>query len=154
MSVARRDLFKIFGAGLATQAVQAESRTLAPGQYDTLERMLDILLPTDEISPGARDAGVARYIDMTLKYADEKLRSVWISGLEAMKGESTVARMTQLAANEEHPETELERFFVLFKRTAIDAYYLSEAGRKSLGYHGDTAMHHFTGCTHAEHKPT
>ncbi|MBC7925704.1 MAG: gluconate 2-dehydrogenase subunit 3 family protein, partial [Bryobacteraceae bacterium] len=158
MSVDRRELFRIIGAGVvgsgaaaaqhqhptpATPVGDYEPRVLSADAYRTLQRMLEVLLPADEHAPGAHEAGTARYIDTTLKYGDDNLRNLWIAGLKAVgsdlgaaKLEEATQRVTALAAKEMKPETEAERFFVIFKRTAIDAYYLSDAGRKSLGYTG------------------
>ena len=170
MSVDRRDLIRIVGAGMAGSATglsqhehrtpvhrvgDYEPRVLSREDYATLNRLLDILLPSDELGPGAREAGVAMYIDTTLKYGDDLLRNTWISGLKRYSGLDTAKseqRLAKAAEAESRPQSEDERFFLIFKRAAMDAYYLSEAGRKSLGYVGDTAIRDFPGCTHPEHK--
>ena len=180
MPVDRRELFKIVGAGLVAQDTSAqhehrtpttkqgdyEPRVLSAEQYAILQRLLEVLLPADENSLSARDAGAGRYIDTTLKYADDKLRQTWTSGLSAIDQVARTAGqpftkmdpatateiLSRVAHNELQPATEVEKFFVLFKRAAIDAYYLSDAGRKSLGYAGDTAIREFPGCNHPEHK--
>ncbi|MEJ7609325.1 MAG: gluconate 2-dehydrogenase subunit 3 family protein [Bryobacteraceae bacterium] len=98
MSVDRRELFKIIGAGLTAAELSAqhehrtpttrkgdyEPRVLNASQYATLQRLLEILLPQDETSPSARQAGVGMYIDTTLKYGDDTLRTFWIAGLAAV----------------------------------------------------------------------
>jgi len=129
--------------------------------------MLEILLPADSVSTSAKDAGVAQYVDTTLKHGDEKLRNAWLAGIDAIdrlaqaQHQTVFLRLSSTQANEllgklalaeDHPETSAERFFVLFKQSAIAAYYLSAAGRKSLGYKGDTAIQDFPGCTHPEHQ--
>jgi hypothetical protein len=182
MSVDRRELFRIIGAGVATSATAAAQhahpaaavaaaaqpaytpRALSPDQYASLERLLEVLLPADEASPSARDSGAARFIDTTLHYGDERTRALWKSGLEAIDKESgnrlygeldipvATEILARIAESEDRPGTEATRFFVVFKQTAIQAYYQSEAGRRSLGYKGDTAIREFPGCTHQEHK--
>jgi hypothetical protein len=57
-----------------------------------------------------------------------------------------------MAANETNPVTELDQFFVAVKRLALEAFYLSSAGKQSLGYKGDTAIPQFRGCTDHEHQ--
>jgi hypothetical protein len=57
-----------------------------------------------------------------------------------------------MAANESKPATPLETFFSELKSIAIEAFYLSAAGRQSLGYKGNTAVVNFRGCTHPEHQ--
>lgn len=181
MAIDRRELFTIVGAGVAaseTVAAQHEHRTpatpvgpydprvLSKPQYETLNRLLEILLPADAQSASARDAGVGRYIDTTLKHGDDRLRNAWLSGMSEIdrlaqeKYGSVFLKLSdmdagellsRLAAAEEHPTTHAERFFALFKQQSIGAYYLSDAGRRSLGYRGDTAIRDFPGCTHPGH---
>ncbi|HYO84059.1 MAG TPA: gluconate 2-dehydrogenase subunit 3 family protein [Bryobacteraceae bacterium] len=169
MSVDRRDLIRIVGAGMLAPAANAQHehrtpthrvgdyqpRVLTKTDYETLRRMLDVLLPADEASASAWEAGVGMYIDTTLKYGDDAVRSTWTSGLARYAGLSsadTETRMTELARKELNPSSDDERFFGIFKRAAIDAYCLSDAGKKCFGYKGDIAIRDFPGCTHPEHK--
>ena len=181
MSVDRRELFRIIGAGvvagnaaaqhehptLTTKPGDYEPRVLSREQYLTLQRMLEVLLPADELSASARDAGVGMFLDTTLKYSDDRIRTTWLNGIAAVDllaresggktfGQLDVAAamavMTRIAESEAKPRTDAEKFFVLFKQAAIPAYYLSAEGRKSLDYKGDTAIREFAGCTHPEHK--
>jgi len=64
-------------------------RVLTPAQYVTVERLVEAIIPTDERSPGARDARVADYMDLLLAEADEGLRKDWLAGLAALDAEST-----------------------------------------------------------------
>jgi hypothetical protein len=64
-------------------------RVLTPAQYATVERLVEAILPTDERSPGAKDARVADYMDLLLAEADEGLRKDWLAGLAALDAEST-----------------------------------------------------------------
>ncbi len=142
-------------------------RALTEAQYNTLDVLTEVLLPADETGPGAHDAGVAWYIDTTLHYGDPKTRSAWRNGLDSIEtairqahdisvAELSPSHREQIVAyllkNESNPETDLDKFAVAWKSSAISAYYLSEAGRKSLGYKGDTAITAFAGCTHPEHQ--
>ncbi|MDZ4800917.1 MAG: gluconate 2-dehydrogenase subunit 3 family protein [Bryobacteraceae bacterium] len=184
MSVDRRELFQIIGAGVASSAAASAQhqhapgaapvpaspayapRALTPAEYASLQRLLEVLLPADEASPSARDAGVARFIDTTLHFGDERTRALWKSGLEAIDRDSgnrpygeleipvATVILARVAEAEDRPVTDAARFFGVFKQTAIQAYYQSEGGRRSLGYKGDTAVRDFPGCTHPEHKST
>jgi hypothetical protein len=159
----RRELFKIVSAGAivksseaqhkhaAPQPVDYKPRALSAKHYHALERLVDLLLPADAASHGAKDAGVAMYIDTVLTHGDSAMRNIWTSGLDAI-GDASLETLAALAGKELAPATETERFFVIFKQAAINAYYLSDAGRKSLGYKGDIAIKEFPGCTHAEHQ--
>jgi hypothetical protein len=158
----RRELFKIVSAGAVVNSSAAQHKHTAPkpanykpralsaAHYQALERLVDLLLPADAASPGAREAGVAMYIDTVLAHGDSAMRNIWTSGLDAI-GNANLETLAALAEKEPAPATETERFFVIFKQAAINAYYLSDAGRKSLGYKGDVAIKQFPGCTHPEH---
>jgi hypothetical protein len=63
-------------------------RVLTPAQYGTVERLVEAIIPTDERSPGAKDARVADYMDLLLAEADEGLRKEWLAGLAALDAES------------------------------------------------------------------
>ena len=99
MSVERRSLIQILGAGLATsrtgigqhpehaRAVAAANyvpRALTPAEYRVVDILAEIILPTDEKSPGAHDAGVARYIDIVLLYGDKATLNVWREGVKSI----------------------------------------------------------------------
>jgi hypothetical protein len=178
MSVDRRELFRIIGASVVAGNASAqhehktlttvpgsyEPRALSREQYATLQRMLEVLLPADENSASARDAGAGMFLDTTLKYSDDRIKATWMAGISAFDAAaggpsfaaldlpSATKVMERIAANESAPGTTEEKFFVLFKQAAISAYYLSQEGRKSLQYTGDTAIREFAGCTHSDHK--
>jgi len=186
MSVERRELIQILGAGLVTAtSAQSQSqharhqrgkpaspaaayvpRALTREEYATVDKLAEMLLPADETSGGAHDAGAARYIDIVLLYGDQTTLAAWKDGIRLV--ESRASRyggpftslepsqaneiMREMAGNESDPKTGLEQFFVRLKRLTIEAYYLSATGKGSLGYKGDTAIASFPGCTHAEHR--
>src|SRR5258706_7892366 len=64
-------------------------RVLTPAQYATVEHLVEAIIPTDERSPGAKDARVADYMDLLLAEADEGLRKDWLAGLAALDAESS-----------------------------------------------------------------
>lgn len=183
MPVDRRELIQILGVGLSTSSAGAAQhihsasdaakkaayvpRALTQAEYVTVDKLTEILLPTDEMSPGAHEAGVARYMDIVLLYGEKRTLATWKSGIAAVDSAATAKHgrpFSQLAAgeqtgimqlmakNENNPATELEQFFLPFKRLAIEAYYLSSQGKQSLGYKGDTAVASFPGCTHDTHQ--
>ena len=63
-------------------------KVLTPAQYVTVEHLVEAIIPTDERSPGAKDARVADYMDLLLAEADEGLRKDWLAGLAALDAES------------------------------------------------------------------
>jgi Gluconate 2-dehydrogenase subunit 3 len=51
------------------------------------------------------------------------------------------------------PDTDRGRFFRLIKDLTIDGYYSSRSGLvEELGWHGNTFLSEFKGCTHPEHQ--
>ncbi len=104
--VTRRTALKALGAtagallpwlsddGLAAYAeIQAKKtpprpKVLTAAQYATVETLVETLIPTDERSPGAREARVADYIDLLLSEADAPLRQQWVAGLAALDAEA------------------------------------------------------------------
>lgn len=171
MVIDRRELFRIITAGVAAAPAMAQHqhttastampdiaaykpRALSPPQYKTLDALCEILLPAGDDGPGAHEAGVAYYLDTVLHYGSDEQRASWRRGLDSAAAggpdlESVIARW---AKSEAAPQTADERFFVAFKSAAIGAFYLSEQGRRCLGYKGDTAIAAFPGCTHKEHE--
>lgn len=174
MTVERRSLIKILGAGLATpgaaigqQQHEYTPRALTAAEYRVVDKLVDLILPADETSPGAHDAGVSRYIDIVLLYGDKATLTLWQSGVKSVEAaakeahgrpfheitpEQQTAIVRTMAANEANPVTALETFFAVVKRLAIEAFYLSPAGKQSLGYKGDTAIARFPGCTDHQAK--
>ena len=64
-------------------------KALTPAQYVTVEHLVEAIIPTDERSPGAKDARVADYMDLLLSEADPRLKQEWLDGLAALDAEST-----------------------------------------------------------------
>lgn len=146
----------------AVSVVNYAPRALSQPEYQLVDRMAELIFPADEKSPGAHEGGVARYIDIVLLYGDKATLASWQGGLKSTDAAARKAHgsgflqitpeqqtgiLTGMARNEASPTTELEQFFVALKRLAMEAYYLSAAGRQSLGYKGNTAVTEFPGCT-------
>jgi hypothetical protein len=182
--IERRELFKILGATLmathqgAAQhdhgppaAVNVEDyapRFFSDAQYGTIDRLTDIIIPSDDQSPGAHAAGVRFYVDTVLHYADAGTQQKWRSGLAAVDESArtsfnkafvdcSIQEQEQIVAvmarNEKNPSTELELFFGLLKDVTVEAYSISEIGMtRYFGYTGNTAIKEFPGCKHPEHQ--
>src|SRR5438128_176560 len=115
-------------------------------------RLCGMMMPADETSPGACEAGVPFYIDSLLVYAKPELQLVWRSGLEQVQtaaqtkfGRSFEQCQSQeqeeivadMARDEEDPQTPLQSFFRPLKDLTLTGYCLSDAGmRQYLGYRG------------------
>ena len=178
----RRELFKFLAATAAASQASAQHqhegappdlssykpRFFSAAEYQTLDRLCEIIIPADEQSPGAQQAQVRFFIDVMVKHSDARNQQRWRTGLKAVEdaakasfGKSFLegsarqqdAIVARMAKNEAAPKTELERFFGALKRMTIDGYHLSDVGAKQgLGYKGDTSLTEFAGCTHPEHQ--
>jgi hypothetical protein len=163
----RRELFKILSAAAFTTLQLPAAEPNAPlyfskDEFALLEHLTDLIIPTDEHSPGAREAGVAAYIDRTVAEAflsDEK--KSWNKGLAAINEasrsmcqmpflksgkEHQIALLTKLASAERHPETDAEKFFTQLKQTTAFAYYSSSIGiHQEIQYLGNKILQEFVG---------
>ena len=180
--VSRRAALKAFGAGVATvttlpwlsdegllafarlQETHAAARpkALTPAQFQTLDVLVEAIIPADDRSPGAKQARVADYIDLLLSETDPELTLRWIGGLAALEAEAATrfgkafvtlaapqvdALLTDISRNERAPQTPLETFFVMTKTATIQGYYTSEIGiHQEMRYQGNKFLREFTGC--------
>jgi hypothetical protein len=143
---------------------------LTPAQYATVEALVDTIIPTDERSPGAKEARVADYLDLLLSEQEDP-RQEWLAGLAALDAEATTryqapfarldatqaeALLTDISRHEKAPaaqQTPLEKFFVTTKNATVFAYYTSEIGiHKELHYQGNQYVPEFLGCLTVDGK--
>src|SRR2546425_11758107 len=90
--LSRRELIKLgaaatlaascgIGESLAAQAPASTSSFFTPEEFAMVDELSELIIPTDEHSPGARAAKVAAYIDARLAEAwDEKEKTDWREG--------------------------------------------------------------------------
>jgi len=64
-------------------------KVLTTAQYQTVEALVEAIIPADERSPGAKEARVADYIDLLLSEAPVSLKQRWLNGLSALDAESS-----------------------------------------------------------------
>ncbi|MBV9406975.1 MAG: gluconate 2-dehydrogenase subunit 3 family protein [Acidobacteriaceae bacterium] len=163
----RRDAVKVLGA-VAFTALQLPAADPSAPLYFTkqefalLDTLTDLLIPTDEHSPGAHASGVAGYIDRTVAeaFAPEDKTS-WRKGLHsidelsnqmhqcpflrASKDQQT-SLMAKIAAAEQNPQTEPEKFFTQLKQTTAFVYYSSSIGiHEETEYKGNVILQEFVG---------
>lgn len=184
--LSRRDALKLaVGVGVAVmiplvpaEVAAAAQRAVASGtpaalkfftaaQHRAVDALTEVIIPTDERSPGARAARVADYLDFILNEAPPDARQAWNEGLVALddasasqfgkpfadlSAEQQLAIVTEAARNEGSPTRPLERFFAEAKGRTIHAYYTSEIGiHQELDYQGNQFLPEFIGCGHPEH---
>src|SRR2546422_8149236 len=131
-SLSRRDMIAATAAALAVPllpvkaptapaAVGVSGKFLSPAEYALLDELAELIIPTDDHSPGARAAGVAAYIDGRLAESlDSDWQVLWRAGLQAVDAlsqelsgqpllhataDQRVAVLTRMAAGERDPKT-------------------------------------------------
>ncbi len=121
-------------------------------EKETIANVAELIIPTDEVSPGARAAGVQDWIDFIVANSPAAVQKQWRAGLAAMDQFSLEVAgkkfleleaagqhklLEQLAEREESPRTPSECFFALAKEATVKGYYTSEIGLlKDLRYQG------------------
>jgi len=116
-----------------------------PQDMETIAAISDLIIPSDEHSPGARAAGVSSFIDLMVSKSSNEVKALWRDGLVA------VDRMSERQFSA-RPNTIEERFFAAIKSMTVDGYYTSPIGiHQDLRYKGNAYLKDFVGCTHPEH---
>jgi gluconate 2-dehydrogenase gamma chain len=155
------------------QSPGASSPTAAGGRFfnhqemETIAAISDLLIPTDEHSPGAKAAGVSDFIDLMVNESSNETKALWRDGLAAVDRmsqqkfsaafseagqEHQTSLLKAISRNERRPRTIEERFFVAIKGLTVDGYYTSAIGiHQDLQYKGNAYLKEFVGCTHPEH---
>jgi gluconate 2-dehydrogenase gamma chain len=145
----------------AAQKGKYQPKALTAHEFATLERLSDLIIPADEHSKGALEAGAADFIDFLCAASDE-MRDIYTGGLAWLDDEARrrydgknfldtqPAEQTALLdviAFRKNASTELNpgiEFFSWARRMVADAYYTSPIGIKDLGYMGNTAVSQFS----------
>jgi hypothetical protein len=122
-----------------------------------LERLMELIIPADDHSPGAKAARVPAFADLMISTGPDRAKALWRAGLAgfrtAEQAQPLEAVMARAAAEEGAPTSELGRFFVELKRMAVDGYYTSSVGiHEEMGYVGNQHLTAAPACDHPEHK--
>lgn len=189
-SITRRDILRTlaFGAvgGSVLQVIPAEAaayihqmvhkeKAAAPAgkytpkyfsaaQYATLIALCDAIIPRDEKSGGAVEAGAPEFIDLlTSENPEYQLKLggglFWLDGfctdrygnvfLECSPGQQKEALDLIAFRKNAKKDPALSQgvaFFAFLRSLTSDGYYTSKIGIADLGYIGNTALREFPGC--------
>jgi hypothetical protein len=104
-------------------------------------------------SRSALAAGNSKPGEPNRKNLDEESRRRYGKPFAAAGREQQIGIVAFMARGEANPQSEIERFFVLAKRMAVDGYLLSEEGQRDWPGVDSGAHSEFTGCDHPEHLP-
>ena len=192
-NVSRRDLFQIIGAvpaaaALATGTAAAQThnhahvasetqaansgpykrQTFNDHQWETVRVLCDLIVPADDRSGSATQAGVPEFMDDWIAYrteedGNENLQAQIFGGLMWLDRESN--RLFQKSFAQASPDQQkqlLDRiaypkkaakadmpwvhFFNEFRSLTVSGFFSSKAGVADLPYLGNTAVSNWTGC--------
>lgn len=175
--VTRREILKALAAaaGLApgafAQQVHAAIQSLDQGEfysprfftsseYATLRALADLIIPADENSRGAIDAGAAEFIDYIcslssdqgsyfrdgLRWIDDEMkRRSRATFTEAPRDEQTkLLDLIAFRRNSTEQTAVGVNFFSVLRGIVVDAYYTSPTGMAGIGYMGNQVLDSFT----------
>lgn len=110
-------------------------KVFSPEERDRVAALVDQIIPRTD-TPGASDAHVPEFIDRKLSL-DAALKDRFLNALRAFDGVLKDG----------------DSFSKLLKDLTVDGYYTSKEGlTQELGWHGNTFLTEFKGCTHADHQ--
>jgi gluconate 2-dehydrogenase gamma chain len=175
-AVSRRDLFQIVGSVPALAAVTAGSaaaQTQAPRpaafqrkvfddrDWHAVRLLCDLILPADERSGSATQAGVPEFIDDWLNFRKEQdghddLSAQVLGGLAWLRrqgfAEADLTRQKQILDRIAWPERAAPEdrrwaaFFTTFRELTLNGFYSSKMGIADLPYLGNVAVEQWKGC--------
>jgi gluconate 2-dehydrogenase gamma chain len=139
---------KVTGAAYKPKAFNAH-------EWKTLQRLSDLIIPADNVSKGALDAGAPEFIDL-LSSQSWEMRAIYTGGLawidresEDRHGASFVnakpeqqTALLDLIAYKKNIEKDPQiapgvRFFAWMRRMVADAFWTSPIGVKDLDFRGN-----------------
>jgi gluconate 2-dehydrogenase gamma chain len=189
-SVSRRDILRTLAVGAvsgsvlqvipakaaeyAHQTVRNERAASAAGkyapkffsahQYEMLTNLCDTILPKDEKSGGAVEAGAPEFIDLLTSENEEWQVALggglqWLDGLCSDRYSNLFLDCTpeqkkevldliafRKNAKQDSSLSQGVFFFAFLRRLTCDGFYTSKIGIEDLQYIGNTALREFPGC--------
>lgn len=148
----------------AAAAGKYAPKFFSPHQYETLVSLCDTIIPKDERSGGAVEAGAPEFIDL-ITSENVEFQTQFGGGLMWLDNHCTdefgkvymectpEQRKTtlDLIAYRKSAKTKLElqqgiAFFAALRNMTCDGFYTSKIGIADLQYIGNTSVHEFPGC--------
>jgi hypothetical protein len=118
-----------------TDAAPSALQVFSTEERARVAELVDLIIPRTD-TPGASDVQVPEFIDRKLSL-DAALKERFMAGLRSFEGVLKDG----------------DAFSKLLKDLTIDGYYTSKEGlTQELGWHGNTFLTEFKGCTHPEHQ--
>jgi hypothetical protein len=164
LSAVGGSVLQVIPAQAAEYAHQAVQKAKAAHQYETLTSLCETIIPKDEKSGGAIEAGAPEFIDL-LTSENEKYQLRLGGGLYWLDGFCTDRyNAPYLTCTPEQRKSVLDLiafrknakadptlsqgvvFFAFVRNLTCDAFYTSKIGIADLQYIGNTTLPEFPGC--------
>lgn len=148
----------------AAAAGKYSPKYFSAAQYATLTALCDMIIPKDEKSGGAVEAGAAEFIDLLTSenekyqlklggglfwldgFCTDRYDNVFLECAAEQKKETLDLIAFRKNAKREPLLSQGVAFFALLRNMTCDGYYTSRIGIADLGYIGNTALGEFPGC--------
>ena len=157
--LAAQEVHQMVGQAAAAAGGAYTPTAFSAHEYQTLERLTDLIIPVDHGAPGAVQAGVAGWIDL-LAGTSDRLKKIFTDGLAwldttmASRGAAdflgaTIDQQTQLLdaiafkKNASPALTPGIEFFTWARRLTVDGFYTSRIGMRDI-YLGNSPQGAFT----------
>ena len=146
-------------AALAAERALNSAAPLAPKfftahEWRTVRVLVDYIIPRDERSGSATDAGVPEFMDFImndrpaerlpmrggLHWIDNRSRDQFGAAFADCPAAQQTAVLDQITDNE---------FFIRFRDLTATGFWTSKMGIADLGYVGNTVVHQWNGCPDA-----
>ena len=189
-SVSRRDILRTLAIGaaggsvlqiipakaaeFAHQAVHNEKAASPAGkytpkyfsahQYEMLTNLCDTIIPKDEKSGGAVEAGAPEFIDLLTSeneefqlalggglqwldsFCSDRYSNVFLDGTSEQRKEVLDLIAFRKNAKQDPTLSQGVAFFAKLRKFTCDGFYTSKIGIADLQYIGNTALREFPGC--------
>lgn len=140
-------------------------RFFSEDEYATVERLAELIIPSDG-SPGAREAGVAEFVDFMvgsdpgvqyrfrygLTWLDAHAGRLHGAAFRRLDAAQQTALLEPLAYRQRHRpgEDEGRAFFALVRQYTVMGFYTSKVGLELLDYPGLRIYAESPGCPHPD----
>lgn len=137
----------IGNAALQIKPAEYRPQFFTPKEYATVERLAEIILPSDA-TPGAKEAGVAEFIDFMVAHTPEVQYPfrTGLTWLNARAEQTSGKRFMELTAEQQNAmlvslgfkdkaradEEDGRKFFAVMREYTVTGFYTSEIGYKEL----------------------
>ncbi len=148
----------------AAPAGKYTPKYFSAAQYATLIALCDAIIPKDEKSGGAVEAGAPEFIDLLTSenekyqlrlggglfwldgFCSDRYGKVFLECAPEQKKEVLDLIAFRKNAKQDSALSQGVAFFAFLRRLTCDGFYTSKIGVADLGYIGNTSLHEFPGC--------